>query len=43
MTTPHNGTLGTKTYLNIAKSPELSEDMAALRDANIETVQHIVS
>jgi hypothetical protein len=43
MTTPHNGMVGTKTYLNIAKLPELSEDMAALRNANIETIRHIVN
>jgi hypothetical protein len=46
MTTPRNGMVGTKTYLNIAKLPELSEDMAALRYAGIrgiETIRHIVS
>jgi hypothetical protein len=25
MTTPHNGMVGTKVYLNIAKLPELSD------------------
>ena len=35
--------VGTKTYLNIATLPELSEDMAALRYAGIrgiETIRH---
>ena len=43
MTTPHNGMVGTKTYLNVATLPELSEDMAALRYAGIrgiETIRH---
>jgi hypothetical protein len=46
MTTPHNGMVGTKTYLNIATLPELSEGMAALRYAGIrgiETIRHALA
>jgi hypothetical protein len=44
MTTTHNGMVGTKTYPDIAKfAGTLTEDMAALRNSNIETIRHIVS